>query len=69
MVHCYEPDRERDPNMDTIICNSCIHKRKKITCDAFPKGIPMFILRNGMHFVSVPGDHGIVFESSKEPAK
>lgn len=61
MRHCYEPDRELDPNIDTIICNSCAHKRKGATCAAFPEGIPMFILRNGEHFTSIPGDNGIVY--------
>lgn len=61
MKRCYEPDRELDPNMDLIICNSCIHKRNGITCAAFPEGIPQYILRNGEHFVSVPGDNGIVY--------
>lgn len=63
MRHCYEPDRELDPDMDMIICNNCQHKRAGITCDAFPDGIPMHILRNGEHFVSIPGDNGIVFEA------
>lgn len=65
MNHCYEPDREMDPNYNSIICNSCLHKRVGITCDAFPEGIPMYILRNGEHFSPVPGDKGIVYEALK----
>lgn len=61
MRHCYEPDREFDPNSDSIICNTCVHRRKGITCDAFPDGIPMYILRNGEHFTSVPSDQGITY--------
>lgn len=61
MRHCYEPDREFDSEMDTIICNSCIHKQPSITCAAFPDGIPEYILRNGQHFTPVPGDGGIVY--------
>lgn len=65
MRHCYEPDRELDPNLDTIICNTCRHKRPGITCDAFPDGIPQYILRNGEHFMPVPGDNGIVYAPIK----
>lgn len=61
MRRCYEPDREFDPNVDTIICNSCIHKLSGVTCAAFPEGIPDYILRNGEHYTSVPGDNGIVY--------
>lgn len=68
MRRCYEPDRELDPNIDMIICNSCVHKRNGITCDAFPNGIPEYILRNGEHFSSVPGDSGITYKP-KNPVK
>lgn len=60
MRHCYEPDREE--MIDKILCNRCKHKRTGITCAAFPDGIPMEIIRNGEHFIPVPGDNGIVFE-------
>lgn len=60
MRHCYEPDREK--MIDKILCNRCKHKRKGITCDTFPDGIPMEIIRSGEHFLPVPGDNGIVFE-------
>lgn len=69
MHHCYEPDRELDPNMDLIICNQCIHKRSGICCDAFPKGIPSFILRNGEHYTPVAGDNGIIFEARNKASK
>ena len=59
MRRCYEPDREE---IDPIICNRCKHRRKGITCDAFPEGIPIEIIRSGEHFLPVDGDHGIVFE-------
>lgn len=62
MNRCYEPDREYVEHDDPIICNRCVHKRNGVTCDAFPDGIPMKILRSGEHFESVPGDRGIVFE-------
>ena len=60
---CYEPDREE--TIDRILCNRCKHLRSGITCDAFPDGIPMAILRNGEHFLPVPGDNGIVFEEKE----
>lgn len=65
MRRCYEPDREFDPSINTIICNTCSHKRKGATCDAFPEGIPVFILRNGEHYTSIPGDNGIVYSPVK----
>ena len=65
MKRCYEPDRELEPEMHSIICNTCLHKRTGITCDAFPEGIPEYILRNNEHFTSVPGDNGIVYSPAK----
>lgn len=64
MNRCYEPDRELKSE-DPIICNRCVHKREGVSCDAFPEGIPMYILRNGEHFISVPGDSGIIFEAKR----
>lgn len=61
MKHCYEPDRELETEMNTILCNTCSHKRSGITCNAFPNGIPEYILRNNEHFISVPGDNGVVY--------
>ena len=58
--NCYELDREE--TMDKILCNRCKHKRDGITCDAFPNGIPIEIIRSGEHFLPVDGDNGIVFE-------
>lgn len=58
--NCYEPDREE--TIDKILCNRCKHKWDGITCDAFPDGIPIRIIRSGEHFLPVEGDHGIVFE-------
>lgn len=66
MNRCYEPDRELEPNMNAIICNSCIHKRAGITCVAFPNGIPQTILRNGEHFAPAPGDGGIVYSPKQK---
>ena len=60
MTNCYEPDREE--TIDKILCNRCKHRRKGITCDAFPNGIPIEIIRSGEHFLPVDGDNGIVFE-------
>ena len=60
MNNCYEPDREE--TIDKILCNRCKHRRKGITCDAFPNGIPIEIIRSGEHFLPVEGDKGIVFE-------
>ena len=60
MNNCYEPHREE--TIDKILCNRCKHKREGITCDAFPNGIPIEIIRSGEHFLPVDGDHGIVFE-------
>lgn len=65
MRHCYEPDRESYEPIDSIICNRCKHKRAGITCNAFPNGIPIDIIRNGEHFLPVPGDNGIVFEEKE----
>ena len=62
MSRCYEPDNEHQPLQDTILCNICKHKHPGFTCDAFPSGIPMSILRTGEHFRPVDGDNGIVFE-------
>jgi len=62
MPRCYEPDKEPQPLQNTIICNLCVHKRAGKTCDAFPDGIPISILRSNEHFISIPGDNGIVFE-------
>jgi len=67
MRSCYEPDREEP--IDKILCNRCKHLRRGIKCDAFPKGIPMEILRNGEHFLPVDGDNGIVFEEKINPNK
>lgn len=64
MRHCYEPDRE---DIDPIICNHCKHRRKGITCDAFPNGIPIEIIRSGEHFLPVLGDNGVVFEEKECP--
>ena len=63
MNNCYEPDREE--TIDKILCNRCKHRRKGITCDAFPNGIPIEIIRSGEHFLSVSGDNGIVFEEKE----
>lgn len=62
-MNCYEPDREKP--IDRILCNRCKHLRKGITCDAFPKGIPMEILRSEAHLLPVPGAHGIVFDEKQ----
>lgn len=62
MRRCYEPDRE---TIDPIICNRCKHRRKGITCAAFPDGIPLEIIRSGEHFLPVPGDNGVVFEEKE----
>lgn len=62
MFRCYDPDNEHQPLQDTILCNLCAHKHPGFTCDAFPNGIPMSVLRTGEHFLPVKGDNGIVFE-------
>lgn len=62
-MNCYEPDREEA--VEKIICNRCKHKRPGITCDAFPDGIPIDIIRNGEHFLPVFGDNGIVFKEKE----
>lgn len=64
-MRCYDPDRDFDGQMDRIICNRCVHKRKGVTCDAFPKGIPQSVLRSGEHFTPIPDDNGIVFEEKR----
>lgn len=67
MRNCYEPDRETtEITVDKILCNRCKHLRKGITCDAFPQGIPIEIIRNGEHYLPVPGDNGIIFEEKTE---
>ena len=65
-MKCYDPDREFDGQIDRILCNRCSHKREGITCDAFPDGIPMEIIRSGEHFTAYPGDNGILFEEKSQ---
>ena len=59
----FYPDREGP--IERILCNRCSHLHNDMTCDAFPNGIPMAILRNGEHFLPVAGDNGIVFEEKR----
>ncbi len=68
-MRCYEPDRDARDMDRSILCNQCKHKRKGITCEAFPDGIPIEILRSGEHYTSVHGDNGIVFEDRKTVTK
>jgi hypothetical protein len=55
------------------LCTVCVHLRKETvegpahhqvrpTCDAFPDGIPVEILKCADHRVAWPGDNGIRFE-------
>ncbi len=52
----------------TVVCVICKHMRTvvkngKMTCDAFPDGIPDEILTAKVdHYKPYPGDHGIQFE-------
>lgn len=52
--------------MITKQCNNCIHLRQhtsKLTCDAFPNGIPAIILKGEFdHTNEFEGDNGIRFE-------
>lgn len=57
------------------MCYSCVHlgsATDKLTCAAFPEGIPLAILEGQAdHRYPVEGDNGIVFEQkadSPEPA-
>ena len=44
-------------------CAYCLHRRRDITCDAFPDGIPDEILdMEDDHLESFEGDNGIQFE-------
>lgn len=45
-------------------CNACVRLRdNKTTCDAFPAGIPQFMLTQlGDHRDRLPGDQGLQFE-------
>jgi len=56
--------------MQTIgpLCLSCVRKHKnRITCDAFPAGIPAGVYwRAGDHRKPVNGDHGVRFQ--QDPA-
>lgn len=49
-------------------CGDCAHKHlDRATCDAFPTGIPIDILRGkDQHRTPVAGDHGIQFEPLAE---
>ena len=60
-MHCYEPDHDKEAWMTEIICNRCQNKLGGMSCKAFPNGIPIQILRENAHYVSVPGDNGITF--------
>jgi hypothetical protein len=58
-------------------CASCKHlhlrANERITCNAFPKGIPLLILYADDHMQPHPGDHGIqyepLFRASEEPSR
>ena len=66
MAKCYDPDREGP--IERIICNRCSHRHRDMTCDAFPNGIPIEIIRSGEHFLPIDGDHGITFEEKRMPS-
>ena len=59
----FYPDREG--LIERILCNRCSHLHNDMTCNAFPNGIPMAIIRNGENFLPVDGDNGIVFEEKR----
>ncbi len=45
------------------MCYGCTHKREGLTCDAFPAGIPLEIVRSvADHREPFHGDNGIRFE-------
>jgi len=60
-MHCYEPDHDKEIWMTEIICNHFQNKLDGMSCKAFSNGIPMQILRENTHYVSVPGDNRITF--------
>lgn len=47
--------------------HSRINENKKMTCNAFPNGIPFTIWNSeDSHKVHIDGDHGIKFEEKSE---
>ena len=54
-------------DMESPICNQCVHYIKNTTtCSAYPIGIPFQILTNlANHKKPFPGDNGIRFKKSK----
>ncbi|MEE0929453.1 MAG: hypothetical protein UIM53_00475 [Acutalibacteraceae bacterium] len=59
----YESERWRcDPGAEELMCNSCIYNHRDLTCDAFPKGIPIELINREEHDTSFPGDNGIRYK-------
>jgi len=58
-----------DPPLTCQQCFNCVHLQdyNKMTCKAFPKGIPEDILsRRHNHREPYEGDHGILFEEEPD---
>ena len=53
--------------MMPVQCANCKHYKSKLTCEAFPDGIPSDVVTtNRLHDKPIDGDDGIQFEQDKD---
>ena len=64
------PERFYDnPGGRLLMCSYCAHRGKRLTCKAYPQGIPRELLLRGEHDTPFPGDNGIRFKQREDRAK